>query len=121
MTWGALQQNERMVTLTKRILSISDKQDQTAYDRVGQWQRGLDKFALNPAGSGLGTAGTASFYHGGASGEATIFDGGWFRVLAEQGIPGWLCGFIGIGGLIIVFVRRLPHTHGWIVSSALRR
>jgi len=107
VTWMVFQQNEKMASLTKRVLSVSDKNNKLAYDRVGQWQRGLDKFALVPSGTGLGTVGIASFYHGGAGLEDAIFDGGWFRVLAEQGVPGVLCGAIGTVGLMIVCARRL--------------
>jgi len=105
--YAALQTNEKVLSLTKRVLSLSDTGNKLAYDRVGQWQRGLDKFALAPSGTGLGTVGTASFYHGGAGLGDAVFDGGWFRVMAEQGVPGLLCGLLGVVGTMGALARRL--------------
>lgn len=105
--WAVLQTNEKVASLSKRVISMSDSGNKLAYDRVGQWQRGLDKFALAPSGTGLGTVGTASFYHGGAGLEDAVFDGGWFRVMAEQGVPGLLCGVVGVLGTMGALARRL--------------
>ncbi len=107
LVWVALQSNEKVLSLTKRVLSMSDTNNKLAYDRVGQWRLGLNKFALAPSGTGLGTVGTASFYHGGASLDDAVFDGGWFRVMAEQGVPGLLCGVVGVLGTMIALGRRL--------------
>ena len=103
----ALRSHERAQDLIKRTAAITDPGNQLAYDRVTQWERAITIFQLLPAGKGLGAGGNASFYHAGSGLDETIFDGGIFRVLAEQGAPGVLCIVLGLATMAGVLLRRL--------------
>ena len=70
-------------------------------DRVEQWKQGWDIFVREPSGKGLGTVG-----YGASLSKVSDFqvgDGLYFRILAEQGVPG-----------IVVFVYLIGST-GWIL------
>ncbi len=107
-----LQGDERVVSIVERTAALADTNNQLAYDRVWQWKHVVATFWLLPAGRGLGAAGTASFYHSGGSAETTIFDGGIFRILAEQGIPGVLCVAVAVAAMAFVLARLLRGARG---------
>lgn len=95
-----------------RADALVNRDNPLAQDRKGEWKWALDRFRLVPAGMGLGRAGIVSNTHGGTSSADTIFDGGYFRVLAEQGIPGILALLTGITGLLWVLLRQLRGARG---------
>ena len=73
----------------------------SATNRMNQWQRALELFPLFPAGRGLGRAGSAAVMHNtSVSFNDTVSDGGYFRILAEAGLPGIVCFFVGLAGVM---------------------
>lgn len=100
----------RVRALLDRTLSLTDQNSQVAYDRVSQWKLGIETFQLAPSGMGLGMAGHAAVFHGGGVGQGannTIADGYYFKVAAEQGVPGLLALALGVGGVAWALVRHL--------------
>jgi hypothetical protein len=104
--------DERVSSLVTRTVALTDSKNDLAYERVNQWQRVLQNFPLFPAGRGLGRAGAQAMYHGTGDGGDFVPDGGYFRILAEQGIPGILLFAIGSLGLLAALVRCLWAARG---------
>jgi len=104
--------DERVSSLVTRTVALTDSKNEVAYERVNQWQRVLQNFPLFPAGRGLGRAGAQAMYHGTGDGGDFVPDGGYFRILAEQGIPGILLFAIGSLGLIAALMRALWAARG---------
>lgn len=108
MGWVA-QTNPIAVTIVNRVLAMADPENQDAWNRVPQWKRALDDFALYPAGTGLGTKGMAATNHGDGG---SVWDGGIFKVLAEQGVPGTLTFVVGLAACIYAWGRLLKGATG---------
>lgn len=106
--------NERVTTLVTRLVALSDTNNQLAYDRMNQWRRALDDLPTFPSGFGLGRRGAVSFLRGTGKGNQidTIVDGGIWKILAEQGIPGTLVFLVGMGGAIVALYNRIRVTCG---------
>ena len=96
---------ERVNWLVRRTASLADSKSDLAYERVNQWVRVLRVFPLFPAGRGLGKAGGYAMQHGTGDGFDFVPDGGYFKIIAEQGIPGIALFMIGSGGVILVLTR----------------
>jgi hypothetical protein len=101
--------SEAITTLTKRVTALTDTDNDLAYDRVNQWKYALQNVPLFPAGRGLGRAGASALFHGTGDGSMAIVDGGYFKILAEQGIPGILMFVVGAVAFLAVFLERLYH------------
>ena len=97
--------NERVVSLVTRVTALGDVNNRLAYDRVDQWQIALRNFPLYPSGIGLGRAGAAAYFHGLGESDKIVVDGGYFKILAEQGAPGLLSFIISAIGLAWVLLR----------------
>jgi hypothetical protein len=101
------------IILTERLQTIgvdAAKKGEVANDRWHQWRAGWQIFLDTPSGKGLGTVGYAA--HLSKVSEHVVADGIYFRVLAEQGVPG-LIAFVGtLAGVGWVLILYLPHTRG---------
>ena len=83
-------------------------QSATASNRVWQWQRALNSFPIYPAGRGLGRAGGAAYLHNtSVNVNDIVSDGGYFRIIAETGLPGIVCFLIGMAGVMHILLHRL--------------
>ena len=83
-------------------------QSSSATNRVVQWEIALNNFPVYPAGRGLGRAGSAAYQHNtSVNREEIVSDGGYFRVLAETGLPGIVCFLIAMAGMMRVLLHRL--------------
>ncbi|MDX1934091.1 MAG: O-antigen ligase family protein [Capsulimonadales bacterium] len=100
---------ERVNWLVTRTTSLADSKSDLAYGRVSQWTRALSAFPLFPAGRGLGRVGGSAMYHGTGDGFDFVADGGYFKILGEQGLPGIILFLSGAGGLIVVLVTIARH------------
>ncbi|GAB4460030.1 MAG: hypothetical protein OHK0029_23400 [Armatimonadaceae bacterium] len=94
-------------TLVDRITALADSDNTNAYDRIGQWKYALEYFPLFPAGRGLGRAGSQALFHGTGDGSMAIADGGYFKIMAEEGLPGLLLFTVGGIGFVLVLLRLL--------------
>ena len=104
----------RVAFVLKRADTISlqsAQQGTLASDRVFQWVAGWNIFLLYPSGKGFGTAGFAASLSKG--GSHVVADGMYFRVLAEQGIPGILMFAFMLIGVAYILVQSLRRATGW--------
>ena len=124
LAWAQFGNDGRIQSLTKRtgaLLSAATggtgkvlrdngqvDQESSATNRVWQWERALASFPMYPAGRGLGRAGSASVMHNtSVDVNDAVSDGGYFRILAEVGVPGIVCFVIGVAGVMGVLLGRL--------------
>jgi hypothetical protein len=97
-----LRADPRFGALLERAASLTDTRSRVAYDRVDMWKQAWDNFERWPSGTGIGTAGHASLYHGGGG---IITDGQYFKVAAEQGVPGLVAVAVGVVATLAVLAR----------------
>ena len=97
---------------TRAIVAASQGHESAAlggikvdYEREQQWRGAINSFKQNPSGIGLGSSGYSALYV--KLGDALAADGIYFRVLAEQGIPGTLLWLMGTGLITVSLLRRL--------------
>jgi O-antigen ligase len=98
-----------VVNITRRLDTISVASAQNGdltSDRMHHWTRAIQIFSEFPSGSGLGTAGFAAHLSGVA--EETVGEGTFFRILAEQGVPGILAFVYLVLSLFWILWRLLP-------------
>lgn len=100
-------QFDKVEMLLERVTALAEKDNENAYDRVSQWKYALEYFPLFPAGRGLGRAGSQALFHGTGDGSMAIADGGYFKIMAEEGLPGLLLFCIGGVGFVLVLARLL--------------
>ena len=96
-------------TVLARLSQISPdaaQRGELANDRTHQWREAWAIFLATPSGSGLGTVGIAAHYSKVA--QHVVGDGIYFRVLAEQGVPGIVAFAFTLGGITWVLWRYLP-------------
>ena len=108
LLYGAFQYNPIANALLKRVSDLRDttNRQNTAYDRVEQWEDALAFFPLFPAGRGLGRVGTSSITHATRDSGDYVADGGYFKILAEQGLPGILMFCAGAFSFPFVLYRQ---------------
>lgn len=93
-------------TIVGRLNTVNTKkrkEGEIDNDRVLQWKRGLEVFEQMPSGKGLGTVG-----YGAALSKVSQYmvgDGLYFRILAEQGVPGILVFLYMIGSITWILWR----------------
>lgn len=106
-----LRQDRRVEMLLIRVVAVRDSRSDAAFDNLRRegWKQGLDRFRDVPSGDGIGTAGQAAMFHGRAG---VVSDGQYFKVAAEQGVPGLVTLALGIAGILWVIVRHLPGASG---------
>lgn len=107
--------NFQAEVIVTRIAAMGDPDAQgadAAWGRLPQWMLGIEEFLRFPHGTGLGTKGLVDTYHGGGG---SVWDGGLFKILAEQGFPGIITFLVGIAACVFAW--------GWLLrgSSGLDR
>lgn len=102
--------NFKAAVIVTRIQAMGDP-DATgadaAWGRIPQWILGVEEFLRQPHGTGLGTKGLVDTYHGGGG---SVWDGGLFKILAEQGIPGIITFLVGAAGCVFAW--------SWLIRGA---
>ena len=98
------QENPKVISLVSRVADLqdTDNRQNSAYDRVEQWEKALAVFPLFPAGRGLGRVSSSGLIHGTSDALYYVADGGYFKILAETGVPGILLFCLGAFGFIPV-------------------
>lgn len=114
--------NDKIATLITRFSGLAAKSEDSGSgpegegkkeewqkDRVTQWQYAINNFPLFPAGRGLGRAGGQALFHDTGDGSIAIADGGFFKILAEAGLPGVLIFLTGCAIGILIYLRLLGY------------
>lgn len=124
VTMTKLNQDDRLNTLTKRFSGLAGKMGDSSDSsssapddngenskedwrnaRVTQWEYVVQQFPIFPYGRGLGRAGAQALFHDTKDDQVAIADGGIFKILAEEGLPGVLLFVIGGVSGVVVFLR----------------